>query len=333
MNALVTGGCGFFGSHLTEALVRSGRNVTVLDNLSFGSKRNLRALSRERSNGQLRLIVGDCTNPSDVKRALLDVDSVFHMAACPEVRDGLRDPATSFRVNVYGTHVLLEQMRKSSAARIVFPSTSSVYGEAKLMPTPEDYSPLQPISLYGATKLAAEALISSYAHTYARRALILRFANIVGARAIHGVTVDFIRRLQRNPSELKILGDGTQSKSYIHISDCTNAVLNALELNGRLIEVYNVGSEDQVTVLKIARIVVEEMGLGKVSVVFSKGSNGGGWVGDVKNMHLDITKLRSKGWAPHYGSEDAVRLATRELAGAIRSVSADNIRTHNSPGT
>ncbi len=325
MSVLVTGGCGFFGSHLTEALVRSGRNVTVLDNLSFGSKTNLRSLSREKSNGQLRLIVGDCTKPSDVKRALRGVDTVFHMAACPEVRDGLRDPATSFHVNVYGTYVLLEQMRRSSATTIVFPSTSSVYGEAKLMPTPEDYSPLQPISLYGASKLAAEALISSYAHTYAKRALILRFANIVGARAIHGVTVDFIRKLQRNPSELRILGDGTQSKSYIHISDSANAVLNAHQLKGRLVEVYNVGSEDRVTVLKIAKIVVEEMGLRKVSFVFTKGSNEGGWVGDVKNMLLDITRLKSKGWAPRHGSEEAVRLATRELTGAIHRVSAVNI--------
>jgi UDP-glucose 4-epimerase len=192
------------------------------------------------------------------------------------------------------------------------------------MPTPEDYGPLIPISTYGASKLASEALMTSYAHTFGHRALILRFANIVGPRSSHGVIVDFVRKLRANPAELEILGDGTQKKSYMYITDLVDAVVH---LTGRFLErsdtsaIYNVGTEDSVTVKEIAGLVIKEMNLQKVRFKFTGGVDGGrGWRGDVKNMCLSTEKLLATGWKPRYSSREAVRLASRKI---IRELCAD----------
>jgi len=182
--------------------------------------------------------------------------------------------------------------------RLVFASSSTVYGEARKIPTPEDYSPLEPISIYGASKLACEALISGYAHTFKIRGLILRLANIVGERSNHGVIYDFILKLKKNPKVLEILGDGSQRKSYLHVSDCIDAILHLYERfegDEGLYDVYNVGSEDWVLVREIADMVVECMGLESVEYSFTGGVEGGrGWPGDVKTMLLDIGKARSR---------------------------------------
>ena len=196
----------------------------------------------------------------------------------------------------------------------VFASTSTVYGDAKIIPTPENYSPLEPISIYGASKLASEALIASYCHTYKKRAVILRLANIVGPRSRHGVINDFIVKLRRNPKQLEILGDGRQTKSYLHIDDCINAILKACKTAKDTVEVFNLGSDDQIEVARIAEIVSEEMNLDDVQFRFTGGVDGGrGWVGDVKSMLLDTNKLKSRGWRPRYSSEEAVKLATRSI--------------------
>jgi len=308
MEILVTGGAGFIGSHLSEALLKLGYHVMIIDNFSSGSLNNIAHLIKGR---KVDLIQGDCTKPKDVRKALTDIDVVFHFAANPEVRLELNDPKTCFQQNVHSTHVVLEEMRKSNIHTIVFASTSTVYGDAKKIPTPEDYTPLEPISIYGASKLASEALISSYAHTYNKKAVILRLANIVGPRSRHGVIIDFIIKL-RNNLELEILGDGTQTKSYLYIDDCIEAILKACKVSDKAVEVFNIGSEDQITVKRIAEIVVEEMGLNGVKFKFTGGVDGGrGWVGDVKNMILDISKIKSRGWKPRYNSEEAIRLATR----------------------
>jgi len=210
--------------------------------------------------------------------------------------------------------MLLEAMRKSNQAKImVFASTSTVYGEAKVLPTPEDYAPLKPISLYGATKLGCEALIASYTHTFGLKGLVFRFANIVGPRLRHGVIYDFILKLKANPKKLEILGDGTQAKSYLHIDDCIDGVFMAMENFDEDFEVYNVGGEDQVNVKTIAKIVAEEMGLKNVEFKFLSGPEGRGWLGDVKVMLLDCRKLKALGWAPKYSGVEAVRLAARQL--------------------
>ena len=324
----VTGGAGFIGSYLCEALASLGRDVVVLDNLSSGTKDNLR---EPLNSSRVKLIVGDCKNPSDVKKVVANADIVYHFAANPEVRLELTDPATCFRENTYATHILLESIRRTNADTIVFASTSTVYGDAKTIPTPENYTPLVPISIYGASKLASEALIASYCHTYKKSAVILRLANIVGPRSMHGVINDFITKLRRNPKQLEILGDGHQTKSYLHIDDCINAIIKAVETAEETVEVFNVGSDDQIEVTRIAEIVAEEMNLNEVQFSFTGGVNGGrGWVGDVKNMLLDTTKLKSKGWRPRYNSEQSVRLTIRKIL--QRRDYSSNLSSHQTLG-
>jgi UDP-glucose 4-epimerase len=205
---------------------------------------------------------------------------------------------------------------------LVFASTSTVYGEASEMPTPEDYGPMIPISTYGASKLASEALISSYVHTFNHRGLILRLANIVGSRSNHGVICDFIKKIRQNPEELEVLGDGTQEKSYMHITDLIDAVMHLTEVfqeSPDKVAVYNVGSEDQITVKEIAKIVAAEMGHPRMQYMFTGGVDGGrGWKGDVKNMQLSIQKLLSTGYTPRYSTKHAVKLAAHELANEMR---------------
>ena len=218
----MTGGAGFIGSNLCEALANLGRDVTILDNLSSGTRDNLREILKSSS---VKLILGDCKDPADVKKAIANADIVYHFAANPEVRLELSNPPTCFRENVYATHILLEAIKHSNVDTIVFASTSTVYGNVKIIPTPENYSPLEPISIYGASKLASEALITSYCHTYKKKAIILRLANIVGPRSRHGVINDFITKLRRNPKQLEILGDGHQTKSYLHTVSYTHLTL------------------------------------------------------------------------------------------------------------
>jgi len=186
--------------------------------------------------------------------------------------------------------------------------------EPQTIPTPENYAPLKPISLYGASKLASEALISAYAHTYNKKAIILRLANTIGPRSQHGVVHDFIQKLRRNPKQLEILGDGTQTKSYLYITDCTKAIETAYKTAENQVEIYNVGSEDQINVTQIAKIVTEEMNLNNVKLTYTGGIDGGrGWKGDVKNMLLDINKLKSHGWKPKHNSVQALRKAVKHL--------------------
>jgi UDP-glucose 4-epimerase len=314
MRALVTGGAGFIGSHLCHSLVRNSWQVTILDNFSAGSEENVRSLLDSHPE-KTKILEGDCTNPSHIKNALKNVEMVFHLAANPEVRLEFNDPQTCFRQNIYATHVLLQQIRiHPEVATIVFASTSTVYGEPEIIPTPEDYAPLKPISLYGASKLASESLISAYAHTYEKRAVILRLANVIGSRSQHGVIHDFIQKLRRNQNRLEILGDGTQTKSYLYITDCIGAIEIALKTAKNQVEIFNIGSEDQTSVTKIAETVTETMGLSEVKLSYTGGVDGGrGWKGDVKNMLLDINKIKSHGWKPMYSSTQAVKKTTKNL--------------------
>lgn len=251
MHALVIGGAGFVGSHLVDALLTNGINVSVFDNLSSGTLQNIKQWL---NNPNFTFIKGDLLNPSDIQKLKQEhYDLVFHLTANPEVRIGLTNPDIHFQQNIVATHKLLESLRKTkNNPTLIFTSTSTVYGEPTKMPTPEDYAPLKPISTYGASKLACEALISAYAYTYGFKAIIIRLANIVGPRSQHGVVHDFIQKLKKNPEELEILGDGTQTKSYLYISDCINAILLTLQKSKEQVEIYNAGSEDQIPVTKIA---------------------------------------------------------------------------------
>ncbi len=308
--ALVTGGAGFLGSHLAEGLLKRDYRVTVIDNLSNGSMSNL---SRLMAKEEFTFIRGDCTNESQVRRALKGVDVVFHLAANPEVRLERSDPDQCFVQNVVSTQVMLEQTRRSGADTFVLASSSTVYGEPETIPTPEDYSPLRPVSVYGGSKLAAEALVTSYCEMFEKRAVIVRLANIVGERNRHGIIADLFRKLQRDRRVLEVLGDGKQAKSYLHVQDCIPGILAALRASRRRVEVYNVGSGDCITVRRIAETIVEEMGLSTRLEFVRQAKGGRGWPGDVKRMQLEIGRLTSKGWAPKLNSEMAVRQVIRAL--------------------
>ena len=204
-------------------------------------------------------------------------------------------------------------MRVHGVPELVFTSTSTVYGDATVIPTPETYTPLEPISVYGATKLACEALISSYCHSFGMTSWIYRFANIIGERSGHGVIPDFIRKLRENPRELEILGDGRQTKSYLEVIECVRAVQFGIEHSHDPVNIFNIGSEDWIDVVTIADIVTEEMGLSGVRYRFTGGARG--WVGDVPRMQLSVEKLKNLGWRCRVTSEESVRSAVRAMLG------------------
>lgn len=315
MKVLVTGGAGFIGSHLVDRLMEDGYEVRVLDDLSAGSLENLKGwIDHER----FEFMQGDLRRRDVCEKAVKRVDAVFHLAANPEVRIGAQSPELLYETNVLITYNLLEAIRKEDIKALAFTSSSTVYGEAKKIPTPEDYGPLEPISVYGGAKLAAEALIAGYAHTFDIKAVVFRLANIIGKRSNHGVIYDFINKLKANPDRLEILGDGTQRKSYLHVSDTVEAMLYLFKeflKEDKVYDAYNIGSEDWITVTEIAEIVSREMGLNP-EFYFTGGVDGGrGWKGDVKIMLLSIEKAKAKGWKPKMNSKEAVEKTVRELLG------------------
>lgn len=308
---LVTGCAGFIGSHLTDRLLSMNSEVVGVDNLSAGRKEFLQYA--ERHSG-FRLIEGDLLR-MDLQSLMDGIDVICHFAANPDVRIGASDTRVHFQQNVEVTHRLLEAAVKSDARAIIFPSTSTVYGEPDEIPTPESYGPLAPISLYAASKLCCEALISAYCHTFDMEAVIYRFANVVGSRSTHNVLHDFVRKLRASPNELEILGaePGT-NKSYVHITDCLDGMIIGAEGSRERVSILNIGSKDRTNVKRIADIVVEELGLSGVRYRWSGGVDGGrGWIGDVKEMLLSTEKLEALGWRPMRTSNEAIRLATREI--------------------
>jgi len=306
MFAVVTGGAGFIGSHLVDTLVAQGNEVLVIDSLCAGRRE---CIARHIDNGGARLVQADLLDDG-WQEHIAGADRVFHLAADPDVRQSAIDPEPTMQNNIMATYRVLEAMRRYEVPEIVFTSTSTVYGEATVIPTPEDYAPLLPVSVYGASKLACEALISSYCYSFGMKAWIYRFANIVGERSGHGVITDFIRKLKENPAELEILGDGKQVKSYLEVHECVAAMLFALRTKGT-VNIFNIGSEDWIDVTSIAEIVAEEMHLPDVKFRFTGGERG--WVGDVPKMQLSIDRIKGKRWKPQLGSRESVRLAVRDL--------------------
>jgi UDP-glucose 4-epimerase len=310
MKTIVTGGAGFIGSHVVDRLVKGGHEVTVIDNLCSGK---LEFIKRHIDTRRIEFLKGDLLDKSFLGKAMkMDADIVFHIAANPEVRLGVVgvDPRRHLEQNVIATFNVLEEMRKNKMKRVVFTSTSAVYGEAKKIPTPED-SPTTPISLYGASKLACEAFITSYGYTFGIQSWVFRFANVVGPRGTHGILVDFTNKLRKNPKELEILGDGKQRKSYLYTEDCIDAMMFALKKSKERVNIFNIGSEDWIYVSKIAQIVVEEMKLKNVAFKYTGGDRG--WVGDVPKMMLSIDKIKKLGWKPGFNSEQSVRNAVKHL--------------------
>jgi UDP-glucose 4-epimerase len=305
---LVTGGAGFIGSHAVEALVAAGAKVTVLDNLASGRRDFLKAVE-----GRIQFVQGDAGDAATLDKLLPGMDSVWHLAANPEVRTGETDPSGHYEQNVALTFRLLEGMRRHTVRHLVFTSTSTVYGRAVVLPTPEAYGPLLPISVYGACKLACEALIASYGGTFGLDALLFRFANVVGPRSTHGVTYDFVHKLRRDPKVLEILGDGRQTKSYVSVHDTVAGMLHAVRHAPGGVHPFNIGSLDAIPVTRVAELVAEAMGLRPEHRFAGGAPDGAGWVGDVKAMALDASRLQALGWRPRDSSEEAIRLAARSL--------------------
>jgi UDP-glucose 4-epimerase len=306
---LVTGGAGFIGSHLVERLISDGNHVTVFDNLSSGQLKNLEALENSKNFSFVR---GDLLHTEDIERVLKGIYKVYHLAANPEVKIGETDTKTHFEQNIVASYNLLECMRKNNIKNIIFTSSSTVYGDAEILPTDENYKTI-PISTYGASKLAVESLIYSFCHTFEMNSIVLRFANVIGSRSNHGVIYDFINKLKKNPNELEILGDGTQSKSYIYIDDCIDGILFAENKTKNNVSIFNLGSEDKISVKEIADIVTKRLELKNVKYKFTGGINGRGWKGDVKTMQLSIERIKKLGWKPKYNSRQAVEKTVDDL--------------------
>lgn len=310
-NILVTGGAGFIGSHIINALMHSNYRIIAFDNLSTGRSGNI---AKWVGYHNFKFIQADILDPLSLEKAVNVSDTVCHLAANPDVALGATNTKIDFEQNIFATYNLLEAMRKSpSCKKIIFTSTSAIYGEADVMPTSESYSPLKPISLYGATKLACEAMISSYCYMFDMSCIVVRLANIIGSVSAHGVIHDFITKLKTDPDYLEILGNGKQSKSYLHIKDCINGLVQLLGFLGKVkFEIFNMGSDDTITVSEIAEIVINELSLDPVDKRFIDKFDGGGWNGDVREFLLDCSKLKSIGWTAELNSKNAVTRSVRE---------------------
>lgn len=314
---LITGGAGFIGSSIVDKLLQLGNEIIVIDNLSTGNRELVPKWSKI---SKLRFVHADILD-NQVLRKLVDAcDLVFHFAANPEVRIGLTNSKIDYEQNIFATYSLLEAIKNSSNCRkIVFTSSSTVYGEPNVIPTPEHYGPLIPVSLYGSSKLACEAMISGYCHMFNLSGAIVRLANVVGPTSTHGVIYDFIMKLSANQKSLEILGDGRQNKSYLYIDDCVDALIRVSEIEDKF-QIFNVGSSDRIEVADIANIVISKLSLKNVAIKFTGGINGRGWKGDVKEMLLDCSKLREHGWKSKYNSREAVGLAVSGIINRLKKV-------------
>ena len=314
-SALITGGAGFIGSHLADKLVNEGIETKVLDNFTTGRKDNLLGCIDKQNFSLFDLDLGKLGNQEDY---LENVEVVFHMAADPEVRTGYDNPKNSFEQNIVNTFNLLQRIKHSKVKKIVFTSSSSVYGDAKILPTNEEYGPLCPISHYGASKLACEAIVSSFCYNYDIDGVILRPANVIGSRGRHGLIWDLVRKLKNDKNRLEVLGDGKQTKSFIHISDMIKGILQSMKKGEDGIEIFNVGSEDGIEIINVAKIVCKNMKLPNIEIFTTGGiENGRGWKGDIKIAHLDISKLKNMGWQPKLSSLEAADVTSQEIIAEV----------------
>ena len=310
MNILVAGGAGFIGSHLCDALLSKNNTVIVADKLIMGSK-NIEHLSQ---NTNFKFCEMELANQDNVDKLFGDnkIDIVYHMAANSDIQKSANDTSIDFNDTLLTTRVLLESMRKNNVKNIFFASTSAVYGEMPDIVLNEETGGLKPVSYYGGAKLASEALISSYVSMCDMNAVIFRFPNVIGPRLTHGVVYDFVKKLRNNPKELEILGNGTQCKPYIYVTDLVNAIVKLTEQFEPGVEIFNISVLSEGTsVTHIAEIVVDVLGLSDVEFKYTGGDRG--WKGDVPRFKYDISKVLATGWKPEYTSDEAVRKAAQSL--------------------
>jgi UDP-glucose 4-epimerase len=303
-HALVTGGAGFIGSHLVDDLLLRGARVTVVDDFSTGLREYVPA--REK----LRVVEGSILDQACIDAAMKGVDVVFHLAANADIKDNLLDPRKCVDQNIVATQNVLEAMRAAGTRDIAFSSTGSVYGEATVLPTPEDAPfPVQ-TSIYATSKVAAEGLLTSYALGYGFRTWIFRFVSLLGPRYGHGHVIDFWRKLVRDPTRLDVLGDGLQKKSYLYVLDCIAAMLVALDRAREPINVFNLGHTEWIEVKESIAVITRTMGVSP-KLVYGGGERG--WIGDSPRILLDTRRIRSLGWAPTMNIEESVVATLRYL--------------------
>jgi len=313
MRFFVTGGAGFLGSNLVDTILeRRLGSVTVFDNFLTGKREYLR---RWLDSSEITIIEGDVADFGTLNDAIRNHDVVFHFAANSDIARAATDPLVDFDNGTKLTQTLLEAMRSADVKRVLFSSGSGVYGDIPPKPIPEDYTPMIPISTYGASKLASETLISAYCHMFDLTGTVFRFANVVGPHMTHGVTHDFIRRLHADSSRLQIMGDGNQSKPYIYATDVVAAMLLLVSRQKDGYQYYNVGSEDHLLVREIADIVIGEMDLKNVKYEYSGGARG--WRADVPIYRLNTKKIRGLGWKNEKNSREAVTASARSLLAEI----------------
>lgn len=311
-NVFVSGGAGFIGSHLVRWLLKDERvqRVVIFDNFSSGQLSSIQEISND---PRLEIVKADLKELSAVTSAMAGCDTVFHLAANPDIARAVTEPDIDFWEGTYLTQNVLEAMRVNKAGKIFYTSGSGVYGENPEVAFAEGYGPCIPISTYGASKLACEGLIAAYCHMFELSGRAFRFANVVGPRQTHGVGYDFIRRLKDDPMRLRILGDGTQKKSYIHVEDVLAAMRVADERVSKSFDLFNVATEDYITVRRIADLALEVSGLppGKTVYEFTGGDRG--WKGDVPIVRFDCSKIKSLGWEAQRSSAQAVTEAMKAM--------------------
>jgi UDP-glucose 4-epimerase len=307
MKIFITGGAGFIGSNLADRMLARGHHVIVYDNLSTG-RRDFLANAFEHPG--FRFVQGDLLDPASLKQAMAGAERVFHLAANADVRHGLEHPGRDLEQNTVATFNVLEAMRATGVRELAFSSTGSIYGDAEVIPTPEDAPfPVQ-TSLYGASKLAGEGLIEAYCHGYGLRAWIFRFVSILGERYTHGHVWDFVRQLLRDPTRLTVLGDGQQRKSYLYVGDCLNAIETAIDSAGAPVNIFNLGTDEYCRVMDSVGWICEMMGLSpRVDLTGGKR----GWIGDNPFIFLDTRRIQGLGWRSRLTIREAVQATVRYL--------------------
>ncbi|MGO9114437.1 MAG: NAD-dependent epimerase/dehydratase family protein [Thermoguttaceae bacterium] len=311
MRVLVTGGAGFIGSHLCDALLARGDEAWCIDNLHLGREENFHHL---RGNERFHFHKADILERDELDQVFAEArpEIVFHLAANSDISLGNKDRSLDLRLTFLTTVEVLEAMQRHGVKQIFFASTSAVFGDNRQL-LREETGPLQPVSFYGASKLAAEAYLSVFAQSFGYRVWMLRFPNVVGERCTHGAVYDFIARLRKDPARLDVLGDGSQTKPYLYVKDLVRAILTVCDHAPESLAVYHVAGEGLTTVRQIAEIVLEEMGIPETPIVYGSGKVG--WVGDVPYFNYDSSKIKALGFAHCYGSTAAVRIAVRRILG------------------
>ena len=307
MKILVTGGAGFIGSHLDDALISRGHQLTIVDNLVLGRKENIVHLM---GNPNFRFIEADLLDMTKMREVFAEgkFDMVYHLAANSDIQKGGKDPMVDYQLTFNTTFNVLQLMKEFGIKKFFFASTSAIYGETYDVLN-EDYGPLNPVSNYGAGKLASEAFISAFSSTYGIQTWITRFPNVVGERFTHGVIYDFIKKLRNNPKELEVLGNGEQCKPYVYVKDLVEGILYVIDHATDKYNVYMLGSDTRTKVKEIAAMVIEEMAL-DAKIRYTGGDRG--WVGDVPEFRYDLTKVNTLGWVAPHNSNDSVRLAIQK---------------------